>query len=168
MTRLQSKNGWTLSKATLSKQSNGALTLPPDAHYEVGNLSRFSLRPKFTVRARRDRHGGAGGFGGGSFGDDWGVDGGDSDDDGDFGDFGFEADDGGWYNYDNPNDNENFTAGAAGGSLWGADGPNAGAGVGGSLALVDEPDKVAKIDINYAKVAKQVNVKRLKVCFAVV
>lgn len=147
----------TLSKSTLDKHSKGQTTLPEDLHYQAEKLFRLFVKPKVMVKRQTTT----------SQDLDEGIDN---------------------YDYDNANDRENYCPGVEGGH----DDDDETAGgfnithefsqlsndlsqgsfvandsvLNGTLLagdnLVAQPNKVAKIDIAYAKTAKKMDVKRLK------
>ncbi|PSC75846.1 condensin complex subunit 2 [Micractinium conductrix] len=124
--------------------------LPEDHHYKVENLNRYALRPRNAVVAASEATGGNGAAGGaaGAEGDaqpafndadgfdDFGGGGGDDDDD----DLGGDAYDGGW--------------GDGAGVLGGEDGEG--------LEMVEAARRVEKVEVNYSRAAKQVDVRSLK------
>ncbi|XP_043940147.1 condensin complex subunit 2 [Protopterus annectens] len=142
-----------LNKVTLDRRSKKATTLPADFHYDPENLMRFSLKPIYIVKRSPSKTIGA-------------------DDD--------VLED---YNYNNPNDTTNFCP-----ALQDADGDedeqdmfDFGADQTTNLGetritemnglnittygeenLIAEPQKVNKIVLNYAKTAKKMDMKRLK------
>ncbi|MGH0176156.1 UNVERIFIED_CONTAM: hypothetical protein FKN15_072134 [Acipenser sinensis] len=151
----------TFAKSALDKP-NKKTTLPADFHYEPDRLLRLSLKPASTLsKLSKKRLSG-------------------------------EHEDGiGEYDYNNPNDTSNFCPGVQMGDsddddddhsgFRGPDGmfemtghPSAGeSGLPGSASgqditsygednLVAEPQKVNKIELNYAKTAKKMDMRRLK------
>ena len=140
--------GAALSGAALARASAAVATLPADCHVTVDSLSQLFLKPELRVtrgrRALRRLDGAATSADGAAAasGDGAPID----DDDYDAGvDTGFDAPSPGW---------------AAGG----ADDADADRVElpGGGFALVDEPTRAGKLEIGYAKVAKQVDIKALK------
>jgi condensin complex subunit 2 len=138
------KASTTLSSANLEKATAAATTLPPDIHYDLSELTRLFLKPNWAIRLpsawRQSRDNNnpnnsefiAGVTEGTNF-----IQMGDDYDDDDEGGRGQD-------------DDERHLAFAAGGDCFeGAD-------------LVAQPKKVEHISINYAKVAKKVDVKSLK------
>lgn len=128
--------------------------LPEDHHYKVENLNRYALRPRSVVAAPSvDATGAAAGAAGAAdaaegepaaFGDgdgfaDYGGGGFDDDGDDDLGDGGF---DGGWGDI-----GDVLEAVAEGGE---------------GLEMVEAMRKVDKVEVNYSRAAKQVDVRSLK------
>ncbi|KAK5583701.1 hypothetical protein RB653_005299 [Dictyostelium firmibasis] len=184
--------GSTLTAASLKKASETSTILPPDIHYDIKMLSRLFNKPKCSIppmskreevlrflntKPKRNNDGDRGDN------DDDDEDNGNQDFDfpnsqilqDDFnpnenmnGGRGIDDDDGypgigGWdddgplnQNQNNPTSNNNGNGGANinnnGGFAFGLNG-----GV-----LIDEPRKVNKIDINYARVSKKIDVRSLK------
>uniref|UniRef100_A0A9R1SN34 Condensin complex subunit 2 n=2 Tax=Cyprinus carpio TaxID=7962 RepID=A0A9R1SN34_CYPCA len=139
----------TISKSALNS-SNKKTTLPADFQYPPSNLSQLSLKPSNTLSAERKKRLS------GELGEDIGE-----------------------YDYNNPNDTANFCPGLQEGDSEDA------LGFGGSDesqtdqptpfsldtddistygedCLVPEPHKVNTIEINYAKMAKKMDMKKLK------
>ncbi|CAM1296898.1 Uncharacterised protein g1679 [Pycnogonum litorale] len=144
-----------LERKTLQQWSVERTTMPEDLHYDINGLTRLFL--KSDLRLRRIKQAS-------------------------------EVDDGiGHYNYNNPNDCENFCpvsqesddsdggygggfdddigsctqfAGAADSMLSSSMLPAAGGFTADNL--LQQPYKVAKIDINYARTAKKVDVQKVK------
>ncbi|XP_022097671.1 condensin complex subunit 2-like [Acanthaster planci] len=151
----ESKAATTLSKATLDKYSKSVTTLPGDLHYNPDSLFKLFLKPNFVVRRQVSNN--------------------DSMDDGI-----------GSYDYNNANDCANFCPDT------GVDDEDDDHGRSGDMSsgpsdfsqtcsqssyindsvfdatllqgdrLVAQPHKVAKIDIQYARTAKKMDVKKLK------
>jgi hypothetical protein len=92
----KSRASTTLSKVTLSKTTAGAAgnLLPGDCHYKPWSLARLFLRPKASMRVSQ-----ASAFAGDE-----------------------ESASGEWYNYDNPNDVNNYCAADGVGGSVGGDG----------------------------------------------
>jgi len=108
--------------------------LPPDLSYDASQLVKLSLRPNVGVAGAGANFGGGGDVGGGpGYDDDAGFGGGFDGDDG----YGFDAD--GEGGFDDP-----------------AEAPTAVEG------LVAAPRRCEKIQVNYARQTKEVNVKELK------
>ena len=108
--------------------------LPPDLGYDASQLVKLSLRPNVGVAGAGANFGGGGDVGGGpGYDDDAGFGGGFDGDDG----YGFDAD--GEGGFDDP-----------------AEAPTAVEG------LVAAPRRCEKIQVNYARQTKEVNVKELK------
>eukprot|EP00911_Craspedida_sp_UC1_P002897 UC1_evm1s2114 len=155
-----SRAATTLAASTLDRAAANADAnlLPEDLRYSLRDLTRLFSKPAWRARVAVRAAQACGG--------DNGLD------------VAPEGD--AWYDYDNPNDANNYCApmddggdmmmdGAAPGEdsdFGGAEdwtpAQSASAGGDGNLQLVAEPDKVQKIEINYAKNAKRVNVKQLK------
>ncbi|XP_061117140.1 condensin complex subunit 2 [Conger conger] len=144
----------TISKSALST-SNKKTTLPADFHYPPEALSRLNFKPLNTLNKRGTQRLS------GELGDGIGD-----------------------YDYNNANDTANFCPGLQGGDsdddVGGSGGPEEdsdvtsqpfgvpasqdmdGISTYGEDNLVPEPQKVNKIEINYAKTAKKMDMKRLK------
>ncbi|XP_053126227.1 condensin complex subunit 2 [Hemicordylus capensis] len=153
----------TLAKSTLESQNKKSSTLPADFHYDPDNLTRLFLKPanklwKTAQPGSLSRH----------------------------------DEEVGEYDYNNPNDTSNFCPAlqdadsdgddpvdfvGQGGMFEMTANPTAGAGPNAELNrgldglnittygesnLLAEPQKVNKIDIQYAKTAKKMDMKRLK------
>lgn len=123
-----------LSENVRNGFSEGKVTLPEDLHYTVRNLASLFLKPKTFVKVR------------GAWAD--------------------KADQkravvdvDGFYDFDNDCDNENFCP-AEGEDFFEA-GPR-GDDDDLGMELVAEPTRVEPLDINYARVAKRVDVRQLK------
>ncbi|XP_042333052.1 condensin complex subunit 2 [Sceloporus undulatus] len=153
----------TLSKATLENQNKKSNTLPADFHYDPENLTRLFLKPNHRLWKMAQQSNSPS-----------------------------RDDEVGEYDYNNPNDTSNFCpalqndnsddddpvdfvgqsgmfemtahpAGAAGqGGELNGDLSGLNITTYGELNLVAEPQKVNKIDIQYAKIAKRMDMKRLK------
>lgn len=131
-----------MSTAVRNGFSEKKITLPEDHLLSVQSLYALFLKPKMFV------------MGGGKL----------------YGRVAEEADSGGsqnWYDFDNPGDTENYCPADSNGlGDYDDDGQedmgfDDDEGVG--VELIAEPTRVEKIDINYAKVAKRVDVRQLKV-----
>lgn len=136
-----------LSEGVIKGFTEAKVTLPVDVGYKSQNLATLFLKPKVAVVAKRRR----------VAEDAQNMDGEDGEDGG------------GWFDYDNDADNDNFCPGHDGGDandIFSFD--NDGGGDDGYLNalggadLVDEPTQVEKIDIGFATVAKKVDVRQLK------
>ncbi|XP_072258964.1 condensin complex subunit 2 [Pyxicephalus adspersus] len=138
----------TLAKSTLENQNKKATTLPADFYYDPDNIAKMSLRP--ADRVKRMAPGNS---------------------------ISAQEDEIGEYNYNNPNDTSNFCPALQHFDSDDDDGPFAsdeGAEFGlhngidekrvgfGEHTLIAEPQKVNKIEINYAKTAKKMDMKHLK------
>ncbi|CAI9566246.1 unnamed protein product [Staurois parvus] len=141
----------TLAKSTLETQKKKATTLPADFHYDPDNIARMSLRP--VDRINRIVPGNS---------------------------VSEQEDEIGEYDYNNPNDTSNFCPALQLADSDDDDGPFVGAtdecaefpiqngidekrvGFDGEHTLIAEPQKVNKIEINYAKTAKKMDMKHLK------
>ncbi|XP_071793554.1 condensin complex subunit 2-like [Asterias amurensis] len=149
----ESKAATTLSKATLDKNKKNSNTLPEDLHYDPDDLFKLFLKPNFVIRKQANS----------SDNIDDGIEG---------------------YDYNNANDCANFCPNT------GADDDDHDGGmdfcsepsdfsqtcsqssfINDSVfdatilqgdKLVAQPHKVAKIDIQYARTAKKMDVKKLK------
>uniref|UniRef100_A0A670Z7W8 Condensin complex subunit 2 n=1 Tax=Pseudonaja textilis TaxID=8673 RepID=A0A670Z7W8_PSETE len=134
-----------LSKSTLQNQNKKSNTLPTDFHYDPDNLTQLFLKPQIRVR-KFSQH---------------------------------EPDDDeiGEYDYNNPNDTSNFCPAAQVSSnnqkpplcfdhhpFFNLEALKMGFNIStyGEANMVAEPQKVNKIDIQYAKTAKKMDMKRLK------
>ncbi|KAM4675449.1 condensin complex subunit 2 [Discoglossus pictus] len=141
----------TLAKSTLDSQNKKCTTLPADFQYDPDNIVKLSLRPtdrvrRMTSQSTAPEH---------------------------------DDDDIGEYDYNNPNDTSNFCP-----ALHGVDSDDDDAFMGdgagipaengidnnrmnitsyGEDNLVAEPQKVNKIEIQYARTAKKMDMKRLKI-----
>ncbi|KAG1682500.1 Condensin complex subunit 2 [Nymphon striatum] len=143
----RTKKSIKLEKKTLQQWNINRNTMPEDLHYDIHNLNQLFLKP--SVKLRLTNHTS-------------------------------EVDDGvGQYNYNNANDLENFCPASQDSDDdcdIGDDGmdfgnendvndtmiPSTGDVTAFSNNLLQQPYKVAKIDINYARTAKKVNVQKLK------
>ncbi|KAM5170745.1 condensin complex subunit 2 [Mantella aurantiaca] len=141
----------TLAKSTLESQKKKATTLPADFHYDPDNIARMSLRPADRIKKMAPRSSVA-----------------------------EQEDEIGEYDYNNPNDTSNFCPALQLSDSDDDDGPFVGAsddctefplqngiderrgGFDGEHTLIAEPHKVNKIEINYAKKAKKMDMKHLK------
>ncbi|XP_040201870.1 condensin complex subunit 2 [Rana temporaria] len=139
----------TLAKSTLETQKKKTTTLPADFHYDPDNIARMSLRPVDRIKRMAP---------GNSVSE--------------------QEDEIGEYDYNNPNDTSNFCPALQLADSDDDDGPFAGAectefplqngmdekrlGFDGEHTLIAEPQKVNKIEINYAKTAKKMDMKHLK------
>ncbi|KNC52500.1 uncharacterized protein AMSG_12130 [Thecamonas trahens ATCC 50062] len=134
-----SSKSTTLKASTLAKASKDAHLLPPDIHYDIAELTHFALRPSFALSlpgAAAAHHPTSMAAALSSRGGGFGGFGSDNDDD-DNGEWAFFGD--------------------------APDAPGAGTDLGDAdVDLLDDPRRVAKIDINYERVAKKVDVKALK------
>jgi len=128
--------------------------LPEDYHYTAEALARYSLRPRSFLAIPGSGIGPGGGTGaaaGGAFGAQ----------DGGFADFG--GDGFGFDGHDDDYDHEGGDAYGGGWDTFGGDGGLERAGdVGDALQLVEAARKVEKVDVNYSRAAKQVDVRSLK------
>ncbi|XP_053320623.1 condensin complex subunit 2 isoform X2 [Spea bombifrons] len=143
----------TLTKSTLESQNKKATTLPADFHYDPDNIVKLSLRPKDKIRKMAAKNS-----------------------------VSEHEDVIGEYDYNNPNDTSNFCPALQPADSDDDDGPFMGPGDEFEFTantglpaehkmditsysennLVAEPQKVNKIEINYAKTAKKMDMKRLK------
>ncbi|KAM4747735.1 condensin complex subunit 2 [Rhinophrynus dorsalis] len=141
----------TLTKSTLESQNKKSTTLPADFHYDPDNIVKMSLRPNDRIRKMASQN------------------------------VSQHEDEIGDYDYNNPNDTSNFCPGLQAAD---SDDDEPFVGNGGEFEftaniaynaenplnitsykedyLVAEPQKVNKIEINYAKTAKKMDMKRLK------
>ncbi|KAN0029610.1 hypothetical protein ACTA71_007742 [Dictyostelium dimigraforme] len=182
--------GSTLTVASLKKASETSTILPPDIHYDIKMLSRLFNKPKCSIppmskreevlrflnpKSNRNNNGNDSddedngnqdydfpnsqilqddfnpdeNMNGGRINDDEGYAGiGGWDDEDDY----KQANQNDIFNNNNNNNNNGININNAGGFTFGLNG-----GV-----LIDEPRKVSKIDINYARVSKKIDVKSLK------
>ncbi|XP_051964781.1 condensin complex subunit 2-like [Xyrauchen texanus] len=139
----------TISKSALNS-TNKKTTLPADFHYPPSNLSQLSLKPSNTLNAKGKKRLS------GELGEEIGE-----------------------YDYNNANDTANFCPGFQEGDSEDADGfagsddsqtdrpypfslDTDGISTYGEDFLVPEPHKVNTIEINYAKMAKKMDMKKLK------
>uniref|UniRef100_A0A8C5MJX2 Condensin complex subunit 2 n=1 Tax=Leptobrachium leishanense TaxID=445787 RepID=A0A8C5MJX2_9ANUR len=139
-----------LAKSTLETQNKKSTTLPADFHYDPDNIVKLRLRPLDWIRKTVTK------------------------------DSVSEHEDGiGEYDYNNPNDTGDFCPALQAVDSDDDDGPFTGSGdfvLNSGLPneinmnitsysdknLVAEPQKVNKIEINYARTAKKMDMKRLK------
>ncbi|PXF50142.1 Condensin complex subunit 2 [Gracilariopsis chorda] len=131
-----------MSTAVRNGFSKKKITLPEDHHLSIQSLYALFLKPKMFVK------------GGGKL----------------YGRVGEEPDSGdsqNWYDFDNPGDTENYCPAEFKGLDDYAEGGQDQMDFDGDgevgVELIAEPTRVEKIDINYAKVAKRVDVRQLKV-----
>ncbi|KAM8973355.1 condensin complex subunit 2 isoform 2-T2 [Pelodytes ibericus] len=143
----------TLAKSTLESQNKKTTTLPADFHYDPDNIVKLSLRPVDRIRKMGSKESAS------------------------------EHEDGiGEYDYNNPNDTSNFCPALQAGDSDDDDDPFTGPAGDFELPasaelptenginitrysgnnLVAEPHKVNKIEINYARTAKKMDMKVLK------
>lgn len=137
----QGKNvdSYHLSKTVREAFSEKKITLPEDLHFSVRSLAALFLKPRTYVRPKRSTRGAPSPAP-------------------------IDGDAEGWYDFDNECDNENFcpqddsnlTGSSPDNTGFECDAPSA------AIDLIPEPTRVEKIDINYAKVAKKVDVRQLK------
>lgn len=152
----------TFAKSALDKP-NKKTTLPADFHYEPDRLLRLSLKPASTLsklskkRLSGEHEDGIGEYDYNNPNDTSnfcpGVQMGDSDDDDDDDHSGFRGPDGMFEMTGHPSAGESGLPGSASGqdiTSYGEDN------------LVAEPQKVNKIELNYAKTAKKMDMRRLK------
>ncbi|XP_019354508.1 condensin complex subunit 2 isoform X2 [Alligator mississippiensis] len=152
----------TMAKSVLESQNKKSTTLPADFHYDPNSLTRLFLKPdvklwRMSMQSSSSNH----------------------------------SDEIGEYDYNNPNDTSNFcpasqcansdddddndpadfggqtgdfelTANTARGFSQGVDANRADITTYGESNLVAEPKKVNKIEIQYAKTAKKMDMKKLK------
>ena len=150
---LESK-GTTLSDAALSKATEAENTLPVDCHYTVDDLRQLFHKPAVRVRRGRACVQGAEMLMGRRPGDGpkqaWAEAGGSdqADDDG----CGEEA----------PDFGDDWADGGGPEASTEGEPPAGAADAGGAFDLVAQPTRVEKIEIGYAKVAKQVDISGLK------
>ncbi|XP_075063457.1 condensin complex subunit 2 isoform X2 [Mixophyes fleayi] len=137
----------TLAKSTLENQNKKSTTLPADFHYDPDNIVKMSLRPADRIKKTAPR-------------DPVSEDG--------------IAE----YDYNNPNDTSNFCPALQVADSDDDDGGFMGVGdeytqfpmhtdetrlsIDGEHHLIAEPHKVNRIEINYAKIAKKMDMKHLK------
>jgi len=138
------------STVTTSKKAlqSSNLTLPADVHYDAKMLTQLFTKPKWRISLNK-RHKGEDGFVNSVAG-------------------------GKWFEYQNPNDINNFIPPSENDNDDGGFNPDAfddsepenymieAPALGENMELVEEPKKVEQIKINYAKSAKVVDVKALK------
>ena len=139
------KGGGRRSAKTARGKIAAKTLLPEDYHYKAEFLARYSLRPRTAVAVVGVASGGAGSGFGASIGNnnDFGDGGGAGFDDGD-------DDEGDAYYYgDNGGDGE-----------W--DGAFAEPDIGDELEMAQAAHKVEKVQVNYSRAAKQVDVRSLK------
>lgn len=131
-----------LSKSVRDAFSEKKVTLPEDLHFSARSLASLFLKPKTYIRPPRSH-------------EKRGT-----------GESAESNDAAGWYDFDNDCDNENFCPqDDQVGAFMDDDNENthtSGDAFGTGIDLVAEPARVEKIDINYAKVAKKVDVRQLK------
>ena len=152
---LESK-GTTLSEAALSKATEADNTLPVDCHYTVDNLSQLFHKPGVRVRRGRACVEGAEmlmGWTGARDGPKqaW--------TEAEAGGFETQADDG--CGEETPDFGDDWADGSGQEPSTGAE-PLGAADAAGAFDLVAQPTRVEKIEIGYAKVAKQVDISGLK------
>ncbi|XP_040270418.1 condensin complex subunit 2 [Bufo bufo] len=139
----------TLAKSTLENQNKKSTTLPADFHYDPDNIAKLNLRPADRIKKVTPRN-----------------------------PVSEQEDDIREYDYNNPNDTSNYCpALQADDDDYDDDGPFMGArdeftvcngtednrlSLDGEHNLIAEPQKVNKIEINYAKTAKKMDMKHLK------
>ncbi|XP_069799549.1 condensin complex subunit 2 [Dendropsophus ebraccatus] len=138
----------TLAKTTLENQKKKATTLPADFHYDPDNIAKLNLRPADRIKKVTPMNPSS------------------------------EQEDGiREYDYNNPNDTSNFCPALQVDDDYDDDGPFMGASddftvcngtegnrlsLDGEHNLIAEPQKVNRIEINYAKTAKKMDMKHLK------
>ncbi|KAM3925156.1 condensin complex subunit 2 [Leptodactylus fuscus] len=138
----------TLAKSTLENQNKKSTTLPADFHYDPDNIAKLNLRPADRIKKVTPRNPTS------------------------------EQEDGiGEYDYNNPNDTSNFCPALQADDDDDDDGAFMGASdefpmcngteghnlsLNGEHNLIAEPQKVNRIEINYAKTAKKMDMKHLK------
>ncbi|XP_075714711.1 condensin complex subunit 2 [Rhinoderma darwinii] len=141
----------TLAKTTLENQNKKSTTLPADFHYDPDNIARLNLRPEDRIKRKTPRNPTS------------------------------EQEDGiGEYDYNNPNDTSNFCPALQvdddddddddDGAFMGASDEFTVCNgtednrlcLDGDHNLIAEPQKVNRIEINYAKTAKKMDMKHLK------
>ncbi|KJE97584.1 hypothetical protein CAOG_07417 [Capsaspora owczarzaki ATCC 30864] len=159
----KSRAATTLSKPTVDKLTTAATTLPDDVHYTVDKLSRLFLKPTVLVKWNAAAKSAASNV---PTNDDQVHENDydqhhDNDDDDDYyGDDGPSyddaKDDGHMLNSSAGNVTNNTTFGLFNTSMTADETFIAGEG------LIDQPRRVEKISISYAKAAKRVDVRRLK------
>lgn len=132
--------------ATRRTKAAAKTLLPEDYHYKAESLARYSLRPRTAVAVVGSSTGVGSGFGGGG---DAGITNG-----ADFGDFGGGFDNGG-------EDDDDYGCGDACGGEWDG-GAFAEADIGDELDLAQASHRVEKVEVNYSRAAKQVDVRSLK------
>ena len=152
---LESK-GTTLSEAALSKATEADNTLPVDCHYTVDNLSQLFHKPGVRVRRGRACVQGAEmlmGWTGARDGPKqaW--------TEAEAGGFETQADDG--CGEETPDFGDDWADGSGQEPSTAAE-PLGAADAAGAFDLVAQPTRVEKIEIGYAKVAKQVDISGLK------
>ncbi|XP_044135179.1 condensin complex subunit 2 [Bufo gargarizans] len=139
----------TLAKSTLENQNKKSTTLPADFHYDPDNIAKLNLRPADRIKKVTPRN-----------------------------PVSEQEDDIREYDYNNPNDTSNYCpALQVDDDDYDDDGPFMGArdeftvcngtednrlSLDGEHNLIAEPQKVNRIEINYAKTAKKMDMKHLK------
>ncbi|XP_073415636.1 condensin complex subunit 2 [Dendrobates tinctorius] len=138
----------TLAKSTLENQNKKSTTLPADFHYDPDNIAKLNLRPTDRIKKVAPRNPTS-----------------DQDD-------GIKE-----YDYNNPNDTSNFCPAMQVDDDFDDDGTFMGPSdeftvcnrtevnrlsLDGEHHLIAEPQKVNRIEINYAKTAKKMDMKHLK------
>ncbi|XP_073509782.1 condensin complex subunit 2 [Phyllobates terribilis] len=138
----------TLAKSTLENQNKKSTTLPADFHYDPDNIAKLNLRPTDRIKKMAPRNPTS------------------------------EQEDGiKEYDYNNPNDTSNFCPAMQVDDDFDDDGTFMGPtdeftvcnrteeirlSLDGEHNLIAEPHKVNRIEINYAKTAKKMDMKHLK------
>ncbi|KAG9488852.1 hypothetical protein GDO78_005053 [Eleutherodactylus coqui] len=137
----------TLAKITLENQNKKSTTLPADFHYDPDNIAKLNLRPADRIKKMTPRNAIS------------------------------EQEDIGEYDYNNPNDTSNFCPALQADDDYDEDGAfmeanddftvcngpsENGLNLDGEYNLIAEPQKVNRIEINYAKTAKKMDMKHLK------
>ena len=134
-----------LRENTLKKHTLQMTTLPPKVIYDIKNLFNMFLQDKFLLKNMRDAPTST-----------------------------LEKEDDIEYNYDNKNDRDGFCPAIDDGGNDYDDDDDYDAGGGGSFSqpmgeealagetLIAPPTKVRALDINYAKAAKRIDIKKLK------
>lgn len=124
-----------LSKTVQDSFSEKKVTLPEDLHFSARSLASLFLKPNTFVRPKKSRPGAPH----------------------------VETERDGWYDFDNDCDVENFCPDNGDGGTFPNDSSfENDASFTTEMDLVPEPSRIEKIDINYAKVAKKVDVRQLK------
>lgn len=128
-----------LSKTVQDSLSEKKVTLPEDLHFSIRSLASLFLKPRTSVRPKDSRPGAPR------------VE-------------PVTNDGEGWYDFDNDCDVENFCPdnGDEGAGFQHDAGFGNDASFTTQMDLVPEPTRVEKIDIDYARVAKKVDVRQLK------
>ncbi|PRW32517.1 condensin complex subunit 2 [Chlorella sorokiniana] len=149
------KDGEGKAKKGRAKRGKAAAKtlLPEDHHYNVDNLNRFALRPRNAMPSTGGLPGADGTAGGAAPGGAAGAE----DQQPDFqGDDAFDGFGGGAYDDDDDAGGDGYDGG------WGDLGDMLLAGDGEGLEMVQAARKVEKVEVNYSRAAKQVDVRSLK------